>query len=86
MPLGKGRLIHNQEGLTLIGEHLGQPFTVHKSVPSLYSIHVELDYLDKQLDCIDISTLEDTYFVYPTDSRNSVIKIQFAVECLFEAL
>lgn len=86
VPLGQGRLVHDQDGLHLYGEHVGQPFEVHKSVPSLYSIHVELDYLDKKLNCIDISTLDDTYFVYPTDPTHSVIKIQFAVECMYEVL
>lgn len=84
VPLGMGRLVHDYDGLHLYGEHLGVPFEVHKSVPSLYSIHVELDYLDKKLNCIDISTAEDTYFVYPIDLRNSVVKIAFAIECLFE--
>lgn len=80
--LGKGRLRHDQDGLHLWGEHLGEAFEVHKSVESLYSIHVEFDYLDKKLDCIDISTLEDTYFVYPTNPRHSVTKMSFAVEIM----
>lgn len=86
VPMGKGRLVHDYDGLHLYGEHAGEAFEVHKSVPSLYSIHVELDYLDKKLNCIDISTADDTYFVYPTDTRNAAVKIAFAVECLFEAL
>lgn len=83
VPMGKGWLRHDKNGLLLRGTHAGEAFEVEKSVQSLYSIHVEYNYIDKKLDCVDISTLEDTYFVYPLARESSVTKISLAVEELF---
>lgn len=82
--MGKGRLLHNMDGIRLRGEHYGETFEVVKSVPSLYSIHIEYNYIDKKMDCIDISTLDDTYFVYPTTRDVSVTKVAIAVEELYK--
>ena len=71
-------------GMVLKGSHLGEEFEVVKSNQSLYSIHVEYNYIDKKRDCVDISTLEDTYFVYPLSENSSVTKIAFAVEELYQ--
>ena len=60
--LGKGWLRHDMNGMVLKGSHLGEDFEVVKSNQSLYSIHVEYNYIDKKRDCVDVSTLEDTYF------------------------
>jgi len=72
------------DGISLRGEHYGETFEVVKSVPSLYSIHIEYNYIDKKMDCIDISTLDDTYFVYPTTRDVSVTKVSIAVEELYK--
>jgi len=84
VPLGKGWLRHDMNGMVLKGSHLGEEFEVVKSNQSLYSIHVEYNYIDKKRDCVDISTLEDTYFVYPLSENSSVTKIAFAVEELYQ--
>jgi len=72
------------DGIVLRGEHLGEKFEVVKTVPSLYSIHTEYNYIDKKMDCIDVSTLDDTYFVYPTTRDASVTKVALAVEELYK--
>ena len=72
------------DGIVLRGEHFGEDFEVVKKVPSLYSIHIEFNYIDKKMDCIDISTLDDTYFVYPTTRDASVTKVSLAVEELYK--
>lgn len=84
VPMGKGWLRHDMNGMTLRGSHAGEDFEVNKSVQSLYSIHVEYNYIDKKLDCVDISTLEDSYFVYPLSEDSSVTKIALAVEALYQ--
>ncbi len=84
VPMGKGTLRHDMNGIVLRGEHAGTPFEVVKTVPSLYSIHIEYNYIDKKMDCIDISTMEDTYFVYPTIRDASVTKMSLAVEELYK--
>lgn len=82
--LGKGWLRHDMNGIVLKGSHLGEEFEVVKSNQSLYSIHVEFNYIDKKRDCVDISTLEDTYFAYPLTEDTSVTKIALAVEELYQ--
>ncbi len=84
VPMGKGWLRHDMNGMTLRGSHVGEDFEVYKSVQSLYSIHVEYNYIDKKRDCVYISTLEDSYFVYPLSDESSVTKIAIAVEELYQ--
>lgn len=84
VPMGKGTLRHDMNGFVLRGEHAGIQFEVTKTVPSLYSIHIEYNYIDKKMDCIDISTMDDTYFVYPIISEASVTKMSLAVEELYK--
>ena len=81
--LGKGWLRHDMNGMVLKGSHLGEDFEVVKSNQSLYSIHVEYNYIDKKRDCVDVSTLEDSYFAYPLSDDTSVTKIALAVEELY---
>ena len=55
--MGKGWFKHDMDGIVLQGEYLGDKFEIVKTVPSLYSIHIEYNYIDKKMDCIDVSTL-----------------------------
>lgn len=81
--LGKGRLTHNLDGFKLEAD-LGQGlFSLHKTPASMYSCHIEYDY-DKRGDCIDLSTLDDTYYIYPLNKRNCVTKIALATEELYD--
>ena len=64
--LGEGTLVHNMDGFTARGTSPdGEPFEMLKPVPSLYSCHIEYDYLGKSGDCVDLNTLEDTWYIYP---------------------
>ena len=58
------------------------PFKLVKTPASLYSCHVEYNY-DKRGDCIDLSTLDDTYYIYPLHLKNCVTKIALATEELY---
>lgn len=82
--MGKGTLRHDANGFVLRGEHAGQPFELVKDVPSLYSVHIEYNYIDKKRDCIDLSTMEDTYFCYPLTRDASVTKVALATEELYQ--
>lgn len=82
--MGKGTLKHDMNGFVLKGQHAGQPFEVRRDVAENYAIHIEYNYIDKKMDCVDISTIDDTYFVYPTTRDASVTKISLAVEELFK--
>lgn len=79
--LGHGRLVHNGAGFVLDvgGEN---PFKLVKTPASLYSCHVEYNY-DKRGDCIDLSTLDETYYIYPLHLKNCVTKIALATEELY---
>ena len=64
--LGKGTLVHDMNGFTVSGNDIdGDPFLMEKPVVSLYSCHIEYDYLGKSGDCVDLNTLDDTWYVYP---------------------
>jgi hypothetical protein len=78
--LGEGTITHDMSGFHLKGDG---GFNMEKSVPSLYSCHIEYEYLGKYGDCIDLNTLEDTYYIYPHGNNFSVTKIALATEELY---
>ncbi len=82
--LGDGFLTHDNNGFILTGTYNGQPYQIEKSVNSLYSCHIEYNYLGKYGDCIDLNTLTDTYYIYPKNCDFSVTKIALATEELYE--
>ncbi len=82
IPLGEGHLVHNEQGFHLTGKDLEGPLDLFKKPLSLYGLHVEYNYFGKG-DCIDLSTLNDTYYIYPT-KQNVVTKLHFAVEELYK--
>lgn len=82
--LGKGRLTHDMNGFLLEGEYEGSPYSVSISAKSLYSCHIEYNYLGKYGDCVDLNTLTDTYYIYPKCEHFSVTKIALATEELYK--
>ena len=83
--LGEGTLRHDMNGFTVRGtDPDGDPFEMVKPVPSLYSCHIEYEYLSKFGDCVDLNTLEDTWYVYPHDCDFAVTKMALATEELYQ--
>ncbi len=82
--LGKGKLTHGMKGFVLEGNYQGEDYRLEKSVVSMYSCHIEYNYLGKHGDCIDINTLEDTLYIYPEGEDFSVTKIALATEELYK--
>jgi len=80
--LGEGRLTHDMNGFKLEGMIGGQVFLLEKDPLSMYSCHIEYDYMGKG-DCIDLSTLNDTYYVYPKTKNWSATKLSLATEELY---
>ncbi|NLB85154.1 MAG: hypothetical protein GX794_03450, partial [Acholeplasmataceae bacterium] len=70
-------------GFVLTGFEKGKPLHLVKEPLSLYGLHIEYDYFKKG-DCIDLSTLNDTYYIYPKNKKNVVTKLHFAVEELYK--
>ena len=58
-------------------------FEMVKPALSLYSCHIEYDYLGKYGDCVDLNTLEDTWYCYPHDCDFAVTKMALATEELY---
>jgi transcription elongation factor Elf1 len=77
-----GYLTHNMDGFSLSGVSKTGPFSLDWSVPSLYSCHVEYNYM-KRGDCIDLNTNEDTLYLFPQAEEFSVTKIALATEELY---
>lgn len=89
--LGTGTLTHNMDGFTLQGDYSeknqkGQPFVEHWPAKSLYSCHIEYQYLKKYGDCVDLNTLQDTYYLFPEAKEYSVTKVALATEELYNFL
>ena len=83
--LGEGRLRHSMDGFIVYGvDGDGDPFEMVKTVPSLYSCHIEYEYLGKFGDCVDLNTLEDTWYIYPHDCDFAVTKMALATEELYQ--
>ncbi|MDD5018263.1 MAG: 1-acyl-sn-glycerol-3-phosphate acyltransferase [Eubacteriales bacterium] len=80
--LGSGRLSHGLDGFRLEGDFGGKPFSLEKTPLSMYSCHIEYEYMGKG-DCVDLSTLSDTYYIYPEGADWSATKIALATEELF---
>ena len=77
---GKGVLTHTMDGIHLQGEDLDIQWFAKDN----YSVHIEYNYLFKYGDCVDLNTLDDTFYVYPKGSNFSVTKISLAVEELYK--
>ena len=83
--LGEGKLRHSMDGFSVRGVDAdGDPFEMLKPVPSLYSCHIEYEYLGKFGDCVDLNTLEDTWYIYPHDCDFAVTKMALATEELYQ--
>ena len=82
--LGKAQLKHNMDGFFVEGVYNGEPYKIEKTVESLYSCHIEYNYLGKHGDCIDLNTLTDTFYIYPFGEDFSVTKMAIATEELYK--
>lgn len=82
--LGDATLTHDMKGFTLAGSYQNEEYRVEISVPELYSVHIEYEYLGKYGDCVDLNTSRDTLYCYPKDCAFSATKIALATEELYE--
>ena len=84
--LGKARLRHNaEEGFVLEGHYNGEDYRIQREPIQSNSLHIEYDYCYlKPLDCVDISTENDSFYCYPETKENVVTKLAFATEILYQ--
>ncbi len=81
--LGEGRLIHDLNGFRLTLHNDTFDIDLKKEPLSMYGCHIEYDYMGKG-DCVDLSTMHDTFYIYPLNKKNVVTKLSLAVEELYK--
>jgi len=84
--LKEGVLRHDKNGFALTFTEYGEKEAKTLCFPphTMTSVHTEYDYRGKG-QCITLSTLDNTYFLFPRGDGFNVTKIQFAAEYLYEA-
>ncbi|QWC00340.1 hypothetical protein KHQ88_01870 [Mycoplasmatota bacterium] len=80
--LGVGTLTHNMDGFVLKAVLDNTSFLLKKPVLTKYGVHIEYDYFGKG-DCVSLSTINDTYYLFPLDQKIPITKYHFAVEELY---
>ena len=86
LELGTAHFVHNMEGFLLKGNFDGLDYSLSIPAAQRYSIHIEYDYRRWKRDCVDLSTLSDTMFVFPQGEDFSVTKISLATEEIYKYL
>ena len=83
--LGKATLRHDvEQGFVLEGTYNGARYCIHRPPLATNSLHVEYDFSHlKPVDCLDISTENDSFYSYPTQ-QNIVTKLGFATEAIYQ--
>lgn len=82
--LGDGRLTHNASGFRLTYKEAdGSERVVEKPPLTTYSLHVDFDYRGKG-PFIDISTANETFYLYPQTTDCSVTKVALAAEEMYK--
>ena len=85
IPLGKAKLTHDPEnGFVLHGHYRGQDYHIQRQPLQINSLHVEYDFGPlKKIDCLDISTENDSFYCKPSQS-DVITKLAFATEELYQ--
>ena len=85
IPLGTAKLTHGpKQGFVIEGHYNNEDYRISRPSAGMYAVHVEYDYCYiKPEECVQISTLNDTFVCYPT-KKNAVTKIALATELLYE--
>ena len=84
IPLGRGTMLHDMTGFHVkVTDSEDRVHEMEKPVLSMYSCHVEYNYLFRHGDCVDLNTLDDTWYTYPDTDPFSVTKMALATEELY---
>lgn len=84
-PLGKGKISHDpKNGFVIEGFYNGSDYRIVRTPLQINSLHVEYDFQHiKPIDCIDISTEDDSFYCFPT-KQNVITKLAFATEEIYK--
>ena len=79
---GHYHLTHDiEEGFYVRG--LDNDFVFHRSSLQSYAIHIEYNYLDRGA-FLELADNKDVFFIYPLNKPQSLTKIHFAVEHIYD--
>ncbi len=84
IPIGNAYLVHDMNGFKLTGEFEGEKYEVVLPAQKTYGVHIEYEYLGKYGDCVDLNTLDNTFYVYPHGRDFAVTKFSLATEELYK--
>lgn len=85
--LGNGKMVHDEKGFRVWGtDDQGMAFSMEIPAAMQYSVHIEYEYLGKYGDCVDLNTLQDTWYVYPHGNDFAVTKMALATEELYQKI
>ncbi len=85
--LGNGKIVHDMNGFKVTGirDHDGEPFEMVIPAAGQYACHVEFNYRYGNFEnCIDLNTLDDTWYVFPHSKEFSGTKVSLAVEEIYK--
>ena len=83
--VGEAHIVHDEKGFTFTGTVNGEQFTLNKPISSMYSVHIEYDFLGRG-DAFDIATEKTSYFMFLKNAKNYLTKLHFAQEELYDFL
>lgn len=81
--LGEGLVTHDKGGFRFCFKEDGENKSLCITPIQMTSLHTEYNYRNKWGECITLSTLDNTYFLYPLSDKISVTKLQLATEELY---
>ncbi len=85
--LGNGKMVHDEKGFRVWGtDDQGMAFSMEIPAATQYSVHIEYEYLGKYGDCVDLNTLQDTWYVYPHGNDFAVTKMALATEEVYQKI
>ncbi len=87
--LGRAKFVHDMDGLHVKGvrDFDGSEFEMNIDAAGQYALHVEYNYRFGYFrDCVDLNTLEDTWYVFPENCEFSVTKMSLATEEIYKEI
>ena len=87
--MGEGKLVHDASGFKLHGvrEYDGVDYSMEIPALQQYACHVEYKYrFGWNRDCINLNTIDDTWYIFPEDKDIRVTKIALATEEIYNKL
>ena len=87
VPLGKAKVTHDLlNGFVIEGHYNGHDYKIQRPTKGLYSLHIEYGFnqlKEKNVDCFEISTTNDSFYCTPK-KKDIVTKLALATEEAFK--